>query len=211
MTSLIKKIQFGQNSKKLGYSLMKKCRIRTKFQNGYNILIEKCRILTKFQNNNDILKFSFTNAPNRHISRFDDNGDRVSRRSKNTKVDSMHTTPTCSTASSPKGSSSCSESIQTDSPAITKSNRLKLPGPISKKPSGSGPTAIGPTGKKPEVKKLESLKRELTKAKSKKSGSKKLPKSISRLSVGESAVPEFQFDLDPIPLKPRSSSNTQST
>ena len=168
---------------------------------------------TKFNNNNDILKFSFTNAPNRHISRFDDNGDRVSRRSKNTEVDSMHTTPTCSTASSPKGSSSCSESIQTDSPAITKSNRLKLPGPISKKQSGSGTGSgvIGPTGKKPEVKKLESLKRELTKAKSKKSGSKKLPKSISRLSIGESAVPEFQFDLDPIPLKPRSSSNTQST
>ena len=216
MTSLIKKIQFGQNSKKLGYSLMKKGRIRTKFQNGYNILIEKCPILTKFQNNNYILKFSFTNAPNRHISRFDDNGDRVSRRSKNTEVDSMHTTPTCSTASSPKGSSSCSESIQTDSPAITKSNRLKLPGPISKKQSGSGTgsgtgNATGPTGKKPEVNKLESLKRELTKAKSKKSGSKKLPKSISRLSVGESAVPEFQFDLDPIPLKPRSSSNTQST
>ena len=172
-------------------------------------LVRNYRIWTKFQNNHYILKFSFTNAPNRHISRFD--GDRVSRRSKNTEVDSMHTTPTISTASSPKGSSSCSESIQTDSPAITKSNRLKLPGPISKKPSGSGTgsgTAIGPTGKKPEVKKLESLKRELTKAKSKKSGSKKLPKSISRLSVGESAVPEFQFDLDPIPLKPRSSSNT---
>ena len=178
-------------------------------------LVRNYRIWTKFQNNHYILKFSFTNAPNRHISRFD--GDRVSRRSKNTEVDSMHTTPTISTASSPKGSSSCSESIQTDSPAITKSNRLKLPGPISKKQSGSGTgsgtrsgteNATGPTGKKPEVNKLESLKRELTKAKSKKSGSKKLPKSISRLSVGESAVPEFQFDLDPIPLKPRSSSNT---
>ena len=182
-------------------------------------LIEKYQIRTKFRTDHNILKFSFTNAPNRHISRFDDNGDRLSRRSKNTEVDSMHTTPTCSTASSPKGSSSCSESIQTDSPSITKSNRPKLPGPISKKQSGSGTgiaIGIGPTGmkpevKKPEVKKLESLKRELTKAKSKKSGSKKLPKSISRLSVGGSAVSEFQFDLDPIPLKPRSSSNTQST
>jgi len=164
-------------------------------------------IIRSSSNSNVLSKFSFTNAPNRHISRFDANGERVSRRSKNTEVDSMHTTPTCSTASSPKGSSSCSESIQTDSPAITKSNRLKLPGPTTKKSTGSD----RPAGSKPEVKKLESLKRELTKAKSKKSGSKKLPKSISRLSVGGSAVPDFQFDLDPIPLKPRSSSNTQST
>ena len=156
-------------------------------------------------------KFSFTNAPNRHISRFDDNGERVSRRSKNTEVDSMHTTPTCSTASSPKGSSSCSESIQTDSPAITKSSRLKLPGSITKKPTQfSGRSGL--TGSKPEVKKSESTKSEMRKSKSKKSGSKKNPKSVyPRLSANGSAhVSDFQFDLDPIPLKPRSSSNSSS-
>ena len=124
-------------------------------------------------------------------------------------MDSMHTTPTCSTASSPKGSSSCSESIQTDSPIVTKSNRLKLPGTTAKKQPGSDRSGVA--GSKLEVKKLESLKRELTKTKSKKSGSKKIPKSISRLSVDGSAVPDFQFDLDPIPLKPRSSSNSPST
>ena len=126
----------------------------------------------------------------------------------------MHTTPTCSTASSPKGSSSCSESIQTDSPAITKSSRLKLPGSTKKKPSGSSLSKLSGTGSKPEVRKSGSSKSELTKTKSKKSGSKKFPKTVyPRISADGSVVPDFQFDLDPIPLKPRtsrSSSNSSS-
>ena len=169
---------------------------------------------TRLYRKKHYFQFSFTNAPNRHISRFDDSGDRVSRRSKNTEVDSMHTTPTCSTASSPKGSSSCSESIQTDSPAITKSSRLKLPGSTKKKPSGSSLSKLSGTGSKPEVRKSGSSKSELTKTKSKKSGSKKFPKTVyPRISADGSVVPDFQFDLDPIPLKPRtsrSSSNSSS-
>ena len=122
----------------------------------------------------------------------------------------MHTTPTCSTASSPKGSSSCSESIQTDSPEISKSKRLKLPGSTMKKPIGSNLSKLSGTGSQPELRKSGSSKSELTK--SKKSGSKKFPKTVyPRLSADGSAVPDFQFDLDPIPLKPRTSRSSSNS